>query len=69
MRPVFGFMTKQISAASTWVNRNIELRLRDFLCAGGNSVKMLIFCMQNVEQIFADLWLKNEVDDVPADHF
>ena len=51
------------------MNRNIELRLRDFLCAGDNSVKMRIFCMQNVKQIFADLWLKNEVDDVPADHF
>ena len=25
--------------------------------------------MQNVKQIFADLWLKNEVDDVPADNF
>ena len=25
--------------------------------------------MQNVTQIFADLWLKNEVGDVPADHF
>ena len=36
---------------------------------GDNSVKMRIFCMQNVKQIFADLWLKNEVDDVPADHF
>ena len=22
-----------------------------------------------VKRIFADLWLKNEVDDVPADHF
>ena len=51
------------------MNRNIELRLRDFLCAGDNSVKMRIFCIQNVKQIFADLWLKNEVDDVPADHF
>ena len=30
---------------------------------------MCIFYMQNVRQIFADLWLKNEVDDVPDDHF
>ena len=50
-----------------WVNRNKELRLCDSLCAGDNSIKMCIFCMQNVKQIFADLWLKNEVGDVPAD--
>ena len=34
----------------TWVNRNIELRPCGFLCMGDNSVKMRIFCMQNVKK-------------------
>ena len=29
---------------------------------------MRIFRVQNVKQIFAYLWLENEMDDVPADH-
>ena len=30
---------------------------------------MCILCMQNVKQIFPDLWLKNEVGDVPRTTF
>ena len=39
------------------------------LCWNGRQLYQNFFFMQNVKQIFAYLWLKNEEGDIPVDHF
>ena len=47
------------------MNENWKLRLCDFECKGDNSLKMRIFCVQNVKSSFAVMELVNEVANVP----
>ena len=47
------------------MNENWKLRLCDFECARDNSLKMRIFCVQNVKSSFAFIGLINETANVP----
>ena len=76
MRPDFGFMTKKISAASFLAQNMSQSKYRIkavWLSLHGRQLCQNAYFLhakcQNVTQIFTDLWLKNEVGDVPADHF
>ena len=47
------------------MNENLKLRLCDLECMGDNSLKMRIFCVQNVKSSFAVMGLVNEVANIP----
>ena len=50
------------------MKENWKSRISDFEYAGDNSLKMHIFCVQNVKSSFAVIGLVNETTNVPRNH-